>query len=138
LRCPVDKSDLIVVEYNKIELDHCTQCHGVWFDAGELELLFKSLDLESYYQFMRDIILDSDEAKTSEKRRKCPICSSRMWKKSIGEQPVALIDVCRHGHGFWFDGGEVIQVIKQLAEKLTSKQDSQHRVIDFLGEVIKV
>ena len=136
MRCPVDKSDLIVVEYNKIELDHCTRCHGAWFDAGELELLLKSLGLESYYQFIGNI-LDSDEAKTSEKRRNCPICRSKMRKKSIGEQPVVLIDVCRYGHGLWFDVGEFAHVLKHVAEKSSGKRDSQHRVIDFLGEVLE-
>ena len=34
--CPVCHIDMIVVEYERIELDHCTGCHGVWFDAGEL------------------------------------------------------------------------------------------------------
>ena len=135
--CPVDKNDLIVVEHNKIELDHCTQCHGVWFDAGELELLLKSLGLESYYQFIGNI-LDSDEAKTSEKRRKCPICGSKMRKKSIGEQPVVLIDACRHGHGLWFDGGEFANVLRHVAEKSSETRDSQHRIFDFLGEVIRV
>jgi len=38
--CPVCKSDMIDVEYHQIELDYCTNCHGVWFDAEELGLLF--------------------------------------------------------------------------------------------------
>lgn len=137
MRCPVDKSDLIVVEYNKIELDHCAQCHGVWFDAGELELLLKSWGLESHDLFMGNI-LALPEAKTSERNRKCPLCNRKMKKTTLGEQAEVLIDACPHGHGLWFDGGEVTQVIKQLAQKPPQKQDSQHRVIDFLGEVFKV
>ena len=39
MRCPVDKSDMIVVEHQKIELDYCLKCSGVWFDSGELDLL---------------------------------------------------------------------------------------------------
>ena len=33
---------MIVVERNRIELDHCTNCGGVWFDSHELELLLAS------------------------------------------------------------------------------------------------
>jgi len=42
--CPVCKSDMIDVEYNRIELDYCTACRGVWFDTEELELLIENMD----------------------------------------------------------------------------------------------
>ena len=41
MKCPIDKSDMIVVEHEKIELDYCLRCSGVWFDSGELELLWQ-------------------------------------------------------------------------------------------------
>ena len=50
--CPICKNDMIVVEHNKIELDYCLNCHGVWFDSGELELLLKSMKLESSDVFL--------------------------------------------------------------------------------------
>ena len=34
--CPACREEMIVIEYNKIELDVCVQCKGVWFDGGEL------------------------------------------------------------------------------------------------------
>ena len=40
--CPVCKKDMFVVEYKQIELDYCHTCKGVWFDAGELELLLET------------------------------------------------------------------------------------------------
>jgi Zn-finger nucleic acid-binding protein len=40
--CPVCDRDMTVVEYKGIELDYCTGCQGIWFDAGELGLLLKS------------------------------------------------------------------------------------------------
>ena len=36
--CPACRSAMVIVEYDDIELDYCTACKGVWFDAGELEL----------------------------------------------------------------------------------------------------
>jgi Zn-finger nucleic acid-binding protein len=30
---------MIVVEWARVELDHCPRCGGTWFDAGELDLL---------------------------------------------------------------------------------------------------
>ena len=127
---------MIVVEHNKIELDYCTNCQGVWFDSGELELLLESVSMESSHLFLSNII-DSKETETSEKKRKCPICGQKMKKTIIGQQPEILIDVCRQEDGLWFDGGELGRLLKQLAEKSSGKAGSQQQVIAFLGEVFE-
>ena len=134
--CPACKSDMLVVEYNKIELDYCTRCQGVWFDSGELELLLKSLSLESPNLFLGNII-NSEEAESSERKRKCPTCGQKMKKTTIGEHPRILIDACRREDGLWFDGGELGQLIKQIAGEQRGKPGSQNQVTAFLGEVFK-
>src|SRR4030043_744034 len=97
--CPVCRSDMIVVEYRSIELDHCNGCKGVWFDSGELELLLKSQGLEET-KALFDGILNSQEAVSSEKERKGPICGHKMKKTKAGEQPEILPDISRNKHGF--------------------------------------
>jgi Zn-finger nucleic acid-binding protein len=132
--CPVCKYDMIVVEYHNIELDYCNNCKGVWFDSGELELLLKSYGIEEP-KTLFDGILDSQKAVSSEKKRNCPVCGHKMKKKAIGGQPEILIDICRDKHGLWFDGGEVTQLIRRLAEDHPPKRDSKGQVISFLEEV---
>lgn len=134
--CPVCKSDMIVVEHSKIELDYCTSCHGVWFDSGELELLLESVSLEPPSLFLNNI-LSSPETRSSEKKRKCPICNKKMKKTTIGQQPEILLDACRQGDGLWFDGGEMEQLIRQLVKKQPEKLGSQQQIVSFLGEVFK-
>ena len=134
--CPVCKSDMIVVEYHNIELDYCNSCKGVWFDAGEIELLLESYSLEETKVFL-DGILNSQEAVSLEKKRNCPICGHKMKKIAVGEQPKILIDICREEHGLWFDGGEVTQLIRHLAGEHPPKHDSKEQVISFLEEVFE-
>jgi Zn-finger nucleic acid-binding protein len=134
--CPVCKYDMLVVEYHDIELDYCNSCKGVWFDSGELELLLKSRGLEETKTLL-DGILNSQEAASSEKQRNCPVCGHKMKKTSIGGQPEILIDICRNEHGLWFDGGEVIQLIRHLAGEHPPKHDSKGQVISFLEEVFE-
>ena len=134
--CPVCKGAMIVVEYRNIELDYCNNCRGVWFDSGELELLLKSQGLEQPKTFF-DGILNSQEAASSEKKRKCPICGRKMRKTAIDGHPEILIDACRDNHGLWFDGGEVAQLIKHLAEEHTPKHDSRAHVTGFLKEIFE-
>jgi Zn-finger nucleic acid-binding protein len=135
--CPVCKSDMIVVEYHNIELDYCTDCKGVWFDSGELELMLKSYQMEGIEPFLENIT-NSPDTHSAEKKRKCPICSHKMNKKAIGEQPRLLIDVCGDGHGLWFDGGEIAQLISQLVGEPQAVKKSGNEVISFLEEVFKV
>jgi len=127
---------MIVVEYHNIELDYCTGCKGVWFDSGELELILKSHGLEEVKLFL-DNILDSPEAISSEKKRKCPICGYKMKKTNLGEKPKILIDLCSEEHGLWFDGGEITQLIRHLAGEHPPKRDAGEQVISFLEEVFE-
>ena len=130
MKCPACNNLMIVVEHENIELDYCVNCSGVWFDAGELELLLETMELEGTTLSLDDI-LTSPEAESAEKKRKCPICGTKMKKATVGHETEVLIDVCSRGDGLWFDSGEVGQLITQL----TDKSDSQGRVITFLGEV---
>ncbi len=134
--CPVCNRDMVVIERNRIELDYCTKCRGVWFDSGELELLLGTLGLDSSKAFL-DNLTGSPETKTSEKKRSCPICRQKMKKTNAGEQPHILIDVCRSGDGLWFDGNELGELVKQLAKGEVGKPDIQHKLIEFLGETFQ-
>ena len=39
MKCPKDGSDLKEVEMGNVHVDVCSECGGMWLDAGELELL---------------------------------------------------------------------------------------------------
>lgn len=39
MKCPKCGYDLITGDWDGIQIDQCTHCHGVWFDAGEAEAL---------------------------------------------------------------------------------------------------
>ena len=134
--CPVCKSDMIVIEYRDIELDYCTNCKGVWFDSGELELFLGPHNTEESRTVI-DSSIHSREVISLEKKRKCPICGRKMKKMVIGEKPQILIDVCDKNHGLWFDGGEVAQMIRNLPAEQLPNGNSREQVMNFLGEVFK-
>lgn len=37
MRCPKCGMELIEIDYKGIEVDKCSECEGIWLDAGELE-----------------------------------------------------------------------------------------------------
>jgi Zn-finger nucleic acid-binding protein len=131
--CPVCNKDALIVEYNHIELDYCPACKGVWFDAGELELLLESAGLEDFQHYLTGII-SAPEAISSEKKHKCPICRHKMKKAYIDEGGKILVDVCHAGDGIWFDGGEVHSLVETLVDKSPDKARSGE-VLAFVGEM---
>jgi Zn-finger nucleic acid-binding protein len=132
MQCPVCKKLMIDVEYQRIALDYCPKCRGVWFDSGELELLIDCAGLSECN--LVDIV--PKETEVREAKRGCPICGRTMFKGAIGQEPKLIIDVCRRGDGLWFDGGELSALFKQMAGE-GGAQGAQQKLLGFLGEVFK-
>jgi Zn-finger nucleic acid-binding protein len=107
--CPVCKNAMITLELAEVEVDYCTDCAGIWLDAGELELLLG--DPEQTGQLLNSFKIN---AKCAEKRRKCPICLKKMQKIVVGTaEPILLIDKCPKGDGLWFDKGELQDILNR-------------------------
>jgi hypothetical protein len=41
MRCPKCGMELIEIDYKGIEVDKCSECGGIWLDAGELDAVSK-------------------------------------------------------------------------------------------------
>ncbi len=126
---------MIVVEHRQIELDYCPKCEGVWFDAGELNLFLECVRLASPELTIKNIV-NLPAIESSAKPPKCPICGQGMKEVTIG-QPVIHIDVCYQVDGIWFDGGEVHELLKQMADRSATGTGSGQPVFEFLGEVFR-
>jgi Zn-finger nucleic acid-binding protein len=114
---------MVVLEYERLELDYCASCRGVWVDAGEIELLYG--DEQACEAF-----LNAGGVVGKSANRRCPQCGTRMEeRKTGGARPVAY-DRCPRGHGLWFDRGELAAVLS-----LGHPRDPEQRMVGFLREV---
>lgn len=41
MRCPKCGMEMIEIDYKGIKIDECSECEGIWLDAGELEAVSK-------------------------------------------------------------------------------------------------
>jgi len=41
MKCPKCGMQLIEIDYKRIKVDKCSECEGIWLDAGELETISK-------------------------------------------------------------------------------------------------
>ena len=100
---------MITLELEDVEIDYCTDCGGIWLDAGELEMLLGNPE-----QAEKLINSLQTDAHSAEKPRKCPICLKKMQKIIVGQSaPTLLIDKCRRGDGLWFDKGELQDILNR-------------------------
>lgn len=116
---------MITLELEDVEVDYCTNCGGIWLDAGELELLLG--EPQKAKQLLNSFEIES---KTNERIRPCPICDKKMQKIRVGSStPVLLIDKCRRGDGLWFDRGELHDVCDR------AQLDKDNKIQELLKEM---
>ena len=39
MKCPKCGMNLVEIDYKKIKVDKCSECEGIWLDAGELDMV---------------------------------------------------------------------------------------------------
>lgn len=115
---------MVILELNQVEVDYCTNCHGIWLDDGELELLLS--DSEEKTKLLSSFIVDKNN---KEKKIKCPICLKKMDKVLCGTQNKIILDKCKRHHGIWFNEGELESVVKM------GGLDKQDKIINLLREM---
>jgi len=98
---------MIVLEVDKVEIDHCTACGGVWLDAGELELLLE--DATNKEDLARTLV-ELTEGRA--RKRRCPICARKLSKVMYGPERDLELDRCPRGHGIWFDRDELCRALQ--------------------------
>ena len=37
MKCPLDDAKVVAITHRMVEIDICSECRGIWFDAGERE-----------------------------------------------------------------------------------------------------
>jgi Zn-finger nucleic acid-binding protein len=125
--CPVCDTEMLILEFNKIEIDFCTLCGGVWLDEGELELLISPENGNP--SSSSGIISDLKKSTVAGAARKCPVCRKKMLPVELSIKPPVEIDKCPLNHGLWFDKGEL--------EQIMTSSGASGKVSDFLRSVFR-
>lgn len=91
-----------IVTFGGIDVDRCTQCKGLWFDAREHEKLKGMKGAE---------VIDTGSAATGRKNNdvpnvRCPRCTTPMVRMVDAAQPHIWYETCSACGGVYFDAGE--------------------------------
>jgi PAT family beta-lactamase induction signal transducer AmpG len=103
MRCPKCRADMEQIDVEGIEVDRCTICNGIWFDAGEMDLLKNKQAAAA---------IDIGDAKTGKQSNaidsyQCPRCSGAMVKVVDPRQTHIWYETCSACHGSYLDAGEL-------------------------------
>jgi len=110
VRCPrcTETRKLTKASYGDVEIDQCTECHGIWLDAGELT------DLQAWFTSNDQFLEDTRNAGSLPRHDDllesvCPVDDTQLKGCRLPatedlDRPV--LDICPTCLGIWVDGGE--------------------------------
>jgi len=112
------------ITFNKIEVDKCSQCYGVWFDQDELRQTKDEKD-----QFLKWLDVDlwekEDKFKAFSSDKLCPVCKTNLYEIDYGNSNIK-IDICNSCKGIWLDKGEFKKIINYLKNVVNTETLSDY------------
>lgn len=117
--CSACKGSLTTYKYSAIETERCHNCGGLWLDWNELNAFVRlgKIPASTVARFKSEANLKI----VAEGERKCPRCDVVM--KVINHKGIN-VDFCGRCGGFWFDKGELLQILRKFQSELKRKQES--------------
>ena len=101
LGCLECGDNTVIVSVDGVDIDYCTQCQSLWFDATELR---------HFTQQSRDVpgvFLTSHET-----THVCPNCRRHMRLYQFHPKSNVIVEACPGGHGVYLHSGQFPQVLK--------------------------
>ena len=111
-KCHVNSLEVHPVIGQGFELEQCTKCQGLWFDAGELETALAELAEQ-------DLEIPAD---TKTLPVQCPKCR-RLLKTFNYPGTYAKIEMCGNCRGFWLDAEEWDEIVRVREYRKTHPQE---------------
>lgn len=129
--CKIPLQTLKIDENIAIQIEHCRQCFGVFFDPGELNVLLESSVshvFEIDLSLIKEINRDRYQKEKMVKYIKCPTCNILMNRVNFAHHSGVVIDQCKQ-HGVWLDSGEIIhlQEWKKAGGEILNSKDKEKK-----------
>jgi len=103
IRCPKCRSDMEQIDYEGTEIDRCTICKGIWFDAGEFDVM---RDRQAAAAIDIGDAITGRQSNTID-RYQCPRCGGGMLQVVDPKQTDIRYETCTSCRGSYLDAGEM-------------------------------
>lgn len=137
MQCARCRCELEQIDFKNITVNECPECHGWWFDRGELQKAKDNTDED-----LRWINFDPFTKKGNRFNRvsvaagACPKCSQPMTTLTYANSGVE-IEKCERCRGVWLKHGEFKKIIAYLEDLVVSHSASEY-VIDSIKQLLDI
>ena len=108
MNCPKCRAAMAKVAFEGVEVDRCTLCDGIWFDALEKEQL---RDTPRAAEAI-DVGQTPADASSDKRHLLCPVCKTLMIPMTVHGGPPGLVyESCTVCFGAFLDAGEFRQYV---------------------------
>jgi len=123
MKCPNCNNDLVPTKRNRIDLEYCQSCRGMWLSRRELEQLED--EVFDFGDDKKGSLIFSAAATNC----KCPECGKLMKRFEYRAYDLEM-DFCEDGHGYWLDEDgdkRVLELMKKEEAELERKVLAEDR-----------
>jgi hypothetical protein len=110
--CPRCKGSCKTIEHERVPIDECQSCKGVWLDSGELKLITEREELPPPQEIVQETLANAGPGipkHEAESVMACPVCQNPMRAINFNYASGVIINTCQT-HGAWFDHHELERV----------------------------
>jgi Zn-finger nucleic acid-binding protein len=96
-----------------LHIERCSECFGLFFDPGELEVLLdNAVSGEEAINLKHIQNINNDRYQSAKVTYiKCPVCRILMNRVNYGYHSGVVTNQCRK-HGIWLDNGEITHLME--------------------------
>jgi len=117
--CPKCKIEMHKKNIQRIEVEECEKCEGMWFENDELRRVKDKVDSDLNWMDF-EIWKHQEKFKAKKKRYDCPNCNHPMNILDYDNTKVE-IDYCTNCKSIWLDKNELQKIIESLDDELITK-----------------
>jgi Zn-finger nucleic acid-binding protein len=120
MNCPRCQGRLQARSTGGVEIDECSSCQGIWFDADELRRVKDASDRDLRWMDF-ELWKHPDRFRVNTIPVKCPSCTTALVAIDYDATGVE-VDFCSKCRGVWLDAGELERIIDGLTAELLGKE----------------
>lgn len=113
-QCNIPLQTVSAEQDEKLFIERCGNCFGLFFDRGELEYALQQA-VSNIHEINREHIDNINKDRYQKPAdftyRKCPECSVLMNRVNFGQRSAVVVDQCT-AHGIWLDNGELVHLME--------------------------
>jgi len=125
-QCPRCREEVLTgFQVFGMDLNQCPRCHGIWFDAGELNRFKDHMESDARWKDF-DLKAYAERTNFAPTKMKCAACGGALCELRFNAT-TAELEFCARCGGVWADAGKLTPVLRGLQREVDCEPLDQVR-----------